>query len=445
MRLVRYLHDRGLWLDEVYLALNLVNRSFSGLASELDDLQYAPYGFLVVMKLCVLAFGTSEWAFRAFPFFASLILTGLFYVLARRVLRASAVPLALLLYALSFPLLVYSTEAKVYGVDASIAIGLVLLATSYRSRTPAPVRGALVFALAGASAVWFSFPAAFVLAGIGLSLAMEDLVRRDWRGLGLLSAVSAAWLVSFGAQAWLMVGSSDPQMPAADLGGLRSYYSEDFLPWPPAPAAVVEWLMHFFATLTGFFTSDVAAGVAMTAFTRISPRMSVADFLLPPQMAKALGYEHIYVAPKRGDWGATYSIDALLRQRAGDQPIDPRDTSPRYVMPIHALLIVLAALFFDAGVLKVVNYGAGFGQDHFMGHLFLMRRVDTAVHGISLVPFANAMYQHPLIDLAARWLVIGFELSFIAALVSYRLRAFYVSSALIFGSNTASAPISTMT
>ncbi len=80
-----------------------------------------------------------------------------------------------------------------------------------------------------------------------------------------------------------------------------------------------------------------------------------------------------------------------------------------------------------------------------MGHLFLMRRVVAAVHGISLVPFANAMYQHPPIDLAARWLVIGFELSFIAALINYRLRAFYVSSALIFGSNTASAPISTMT
>lgn len=58
------------------------------------------------------------------------------------------------------------------------------------------------------------------------------------------------------------------------------------------------------------FAAAQAAGVPMTAFTRISSRMSVADYLLPPQMAERLGYGHRYIAPKRRDPGRMKLVEA---------------------------------------------------------------------------------------------------------------------------------------
>lgn len=134
-----------------------------------------------------------------------------------------------------------------------------------------------------------------------------------------------------------------------------------------------------------------------------------------------------------GDWGAKYSLDALLRRRAG-APEAVLDSSPRFVLPAHVALVVLAFLFCDAGVLKVLNYPVGFGQHHYMGHLFLMHRIDATLEGIPPVPFANLMYNAPALDLAARWIVIAFELAFPLALSSPRLRSFLVASALFFHS-----------
>ena len=45
------------------------------------------------------------------------------------------------------------------------------------------------------------------------------------------------------------------------------------------------------------FAAAHAAGVEMRAFTRVSTRMSVADYVLPAQIAADMGYEHGYVSP----------------------------------------------------------------------------------------------------------------------------------------------------
>jgi len=345
LRFLRYVHDRGLWLDEVYLALNLVNRSFSELALELDDLQYAPLGFLVVMKLCVVAFGSSEWAFRLFPLAASLISIAPFYGLAKRVLKPGAVPLALLLYALSFPLLVYSAEAKVYGVDAAIAVALVFVAVMYANEPIPRLRNALLVAAVGASAVWFSFPAAFVLAGIGISLALPLLLRRNWRGLGFLSLAIAIWSISFAAQAWLMIGRGEPQLPASDLGGLQRYYSEDFLPWPPRPAAVAEWLMYFCSTLSGYFTSEVAAGVGVFAFVMgclpmaKGQRQALAMLIAPLVITLLVSATQLY--PTRDRFMVFIGPALLLVMAAGFDEIRMRVGAQGRIVWILLLVVLL--------------------------------------------------------------------------------------------------------
>lgn len=41
------------------------------------------------------------------------------------------------------------------------------------------------------------------------------------------------------------------------------------------------------------------AGIAVRPFTRVAGRMSVADRLLPPKLARELGFEHVFVRGTR--------------------------------------------------------------------------------------------------------------------------------------------------
>src|SRR2546430_17722328 len=50
LRTIRYFSDRSLWLDESYLALNVLGRSYSQLSGSLDFNQGAPVGFLYLEK-----------------------------------------------------------------------------------------------------------------------------------------------------------------------------------------------------------------------------------------------------------------------------------------------------------------------------------------------------------------------------------------------------------
>src|SRR5437870_13922111 len=53
LRLAQYLANRSLWLDESYLAFNIVQRSFSQLFGPLDYHKVEPIGFLLIEKVAV--------------------------------------------------------------------------------------------------------------------------------------------------------------------------------------------------------------------------------------------------------------------------------------------------------------------------------------------------------------------------------------------------------
>ena len=196
LRAAQYFSNSALYVDEGALALNVINKSFRALFAPLDFNQAAPPGFLALEKIAVLAFGDSEYSLRLFPFAFSIAALFLFYGVARRVLVNWAVPVAVAFFAVSEQIIYFSAQVKQYSGDVAITLLVVLAALELESRRLTAGR-ILQFALMGSVVVWLSHPSVFVLAGVGTTLALVALKRKEWRRLWILSGCFAAWLVSF--------------------------------------------------------------------------------------------------------------------------------------------------------------------------------------------------------------------------------------------------------
>jgi len=239
LRLTEYLFNRSLWLDELMLALNIINRSFYQLISPLDDAQGAPLGFLMLERLAVQVFGNSEYALRLFPLISGIISLFLFCLLAKRTIASKAVPIALGFFALSGPLIYYSSEVKQYSSDVAIAISLSFAATYYESckLTPWRVAG---FGLLGAASVWFSHPSVFILAGIGMTLTFPCLTGRQWARIGTLSIAYSLWVLSFAACYFISLRH------LASHSILLDAWKSAFVPSPIISVSAIEWFIRTF-------------------------------------------------------------------------------------------------------------------------------------------------------------------------------------------------------
>jgi hypothetical protein len=185
MRLSRYAANQSLMCDEAALGVNIIGRSFAGLLQPLTYDQGAPVGFLLGVKLIASIFGYGEASLRLLPILAGMVSVPLFYLLAREVLSRWGAVIALALFAGCWQLVNYSHFMKQYSSDVAIAVALVLIALRWRSP--------LAVGIAGAVAIWFSHPAAFVLAAIAATLLTEKLIERRYRELPPWFAVAAGW------------------------------------------------------------------------------------------------------------------------------------------------------------------------------------------------------------------------------------------------------------
>jgi hypothetical protein len=226
LRVRQYLTGRSLWVDEAMLALNIVERSFAGLFQSLDYDQGAPIGFLLVEKVFNIVLGRGEFALRLFPLLVGLLSLGLFYLLLRRVTSTVGLLTALALFAFNQRLIYYSSEVKQYILDAAVAILLLWLAAPVLDASPRRKEVALL-AVAGSIALWFSHPALFVLAGIGLALVILAVKRGDLSSLRRILAMGALWLLEIGFLYVLILGD----LSRNDY--MREYWQGAFLPVPP--------------------------------------------------------------------------------------------------------------------------------------------------------------------------------------------------------------------
>jgi hypothetical protein len=226
-RLSQYVANRSLFIDEAALALNIIHRSFLGLAQPLDYDQGAPLGFLFFQKLLTVLFGNRDYVLRIFPLLCGLSSIWVMYELAKRVfVERVAVFAAVLLFAVSDRLIYYASDAKQYSSDVLICLVLLLAIVCCLDRNLSR-RDLALLAVLGASALWMSHPALFILAGTGCALSAHFIWRRNWRSTLLIGCLAGFWLVNF----IVLYFVSLRELSANDT--LLAIWNKGFMPLPP--------------------------------------------------------------------------------------------------------------------------------------------------------------------------------------------------------------------
>ena len=343
LRLAEYLLDRSLWMDEAYLALNILHRPFAGLFQPLDYHQGAPTGFLLLQKSAVLLAGTSEYALRLIPLLAGVASVFLFYKLATKTLLPNAVAIAIGLFAISPSLIYYSSEVKQYSIDVAVALVLYCL-TIEGSRSEWKAWRVIATAFAGAAAIWISHASIFVLAGSGATLSITTLVRKDWVRLRRVSIICLVWAMSLAACYLVAL-----RRLAADRE-LLDYWKDSFMPLPPHSLTDFKWFVDsffgFFNTSAGLKFIGLAALVSIIGGISIFRKSTERGFLLVAPAIFTLVASGLHKYPFGGRLTLFLVPAALLLMAEGAELL--RASTPRSVPAGGAVL--LALLFVDPGM-----------------------------------------------------------------------------------------------
>lgn len=235
LRVVRYVHDHSMWLDESMLSLNVVGQGWGHLLGALDYNQAAPVGFLLMEKGAAGVLGVSELALRlpALVFGVAALPVG--WWLFRRALGRRGALFALALLALAEEPIRYVSEVKQYSSDLFVTLLLLWLAVRFVQTG----RGLWVLAAAGAVGLWVSHAAVFIAAGIGVVLAYRAVEALRMRGgageegagesrapVAGLCVLGVLWLGSFAAEYVVTLRG------IGESAYLKEYWAGAFPPMP---------------------------------------------------------------------------------------------------------------------------------------------------------------------------------------------------------------------
>ena len=362
LRVVPFVQDRALWIDEAVLADNIVRKSYAELGQPLDHHQAAALGFLWAQKWMVSTLGNGERALRVVPLVAGLLTMPVVFLLARRLCSARGTLLSLLLVAVSDPLLYFGDEMKPYILDAFLATLVLWLAV--RAVQRGHRWGDLVaLAIAGGAASWLSLPIVFVLAGTMVSMMGHALLQRDRVAFIRLLLPAAVFVISFGANFLLFIRFS------AQSQVLQDYWQTvgAFMPLPPRSVRDVLWfietLLNYFIDPGGFRSFGAVALLAVLGGVMLWRKCQVHLALLVAPMFVTLAAAALkkYPFATAGEMGehwlgrvAVFSLPAVLvlvamgldglarmAKRNGDPIIERTGHRREWALLAAALLIML--------------------------------------------------------------------------------------------------------
>lgn len=193
LRLVQYLYNRSLWLDESYLANGLIDFQNS-IFEPLPNKQSAPILFLIIERGFIRLFGTSEYALRLFPLLSSLISLPLAYSFFKKISdKKMAVLIAFSFFAISPYLIYYSSELKQYASDVLVFLMLTNIALSRFDQR----KKYFLLTIAGVVSIFLSNISVFVLVFVFLYLLFEQIRRKKIKWDYIFSGIILLSIFSF--------------------------------------------------------------------------------------------------------------------------------------------------------------------------------------------------------------------------------------------------------
>lgn len=303
MRLYIYFQNRNLIIDEANVARNIFERGYLTLLAPLDYQQYAPPGFLWIVKTFTLILGMGEKALRLYSLICGIAAFYVLYRILKEILPVAARWYPLALFACSPAFIRYSSELKQYMPDVFITLLLIWLALSIDILKKTAKQFTIWWIVIGSFAVWFSMPTVFILAGVGFYYGWECLKTKEYKKIIPLLLASAIWVIQFSIYYFTILE------PQANSDYLQNFHHYDFLFATPTKPEEWNHNWHVFSELMRQFeglypyvhdinTAFLIGGVIMLArkagtkfFLLVVPVLSVGaaaaldQFSLMPRVA----------------------------------------------------------------------------------------------------------------------------------------------------------------
>jgi hypothetical protein len=198
LRLLRYLLQFPLWVDEAKLAASLLDRGYLELLEPLNYGQTSPVGFLWLSLTAVKIFGFNELALRLVSCTAAIGSVLVMRRLSSRLLDGLPLLIAVTLFSVSYYPIRFTGEVKPYATDLFVAVVLLAIAVEWWAE-PRRSRWLWILTVLAPIAILVSNPAIFVAGGIGIALMGAVWRSGSWKNrvalalFGLFS-IGAFWI-----------------------------------------------------------------------------------------------------------------------------------------------------------------------------------------------------------------------------------------------------------
>lgn len=237
-RVFHFFHNRSLFIDELFLNINLIKLSFGELAAgPFMYEQKAPIGYLWAVKLCVVLLGKQEEALRLFSLLCGIGALGYFVPVARFFMKSWGVVVAVAIMALSAPCIYHASEAKQYSTELFAAVLALFFYTRYSAARQ--VGSFVVWGLLGALLLAFSFSVIFVLVGMAFVVCVDLALKKQWNRLLLALVAFTIWAVGFLLQYYFFI-SKYPE--SAWLVYFFKKENDAFMPIAGPALLTLKWL-----------------------------------------------------------------------------------------------------------------------------------------------------------------------------------------------------------
>ncbi len=239
LRLVRYLLKFPLSRDEAMLASSLIDRKYLELLEPLDYGQVAPFAYLWVNKAVITLLNFSELSLRLLPFAFGVGSLFLIRWLAVRVIPGIPALLAVGILSVAYYPIRLATEAKPYSLDLFVALVLTLLAVQVW-KEPERHIWILLLAMIAPFAVLISYPATFVIGGVGLAL-LPAVRRADGpTKFGWLAFAGLSFGTFLAVYWWTTRAQYESSLVAADV---LTFWARGFPPLD-SPFGFLRWFLY---------------------------------------------------------------------------------------------------------------------------------------------------------------------------------------------------------